>query len=172
MGDKIDGAKLRIARAEKGLSRTRLSEISGVTRKTIGEIENNKRLYIRKSTITQIANALDKPINFLDQLGEDDFMSEDKRFTELTIAVMRDIMSKRVDAYLLHGSGDDYAPGKWLAIAGEEFGEICQALQMDDPWSKETDKNDLYDEITDAAAVLLRWAETIKARKDKTWDTQ
>lgn len=36
-----------------------------------------------------------------------------------------------------------YPPGIWLSILGEEFGEVCQALQVDEPWSKDTDKDNL-----------------------------
>ncbi|WP_418789226.1 helix-turn-helix domain-containing protein [Priestia megaterium] len=40
---KIDGTKIKIARAEKGWTITKLAVESGITRKTIGEIEKGKK---------------------------------------------------------------------------------------------------------------------------------
>lgn len=43
----IDGAKVKIARVEKDWTISKLAEKSGVTRKTIGEIERgNKKEYV------------------------------------------------------------------------------------------------------------------------------
>lgn len=61
----IDGKKIRSARIEKEMTLKKLSEISGVTRKTISEIENGKKRKIRFSTIDQIARALGKEIDCL-----------------------------------------------------------------------------------------------------------
>jgi transcriptional regulator with XRE-family HTH domain len=61
----VDGAQIRVARAEKGWTITKLSEVSGVTRKTIGEIEKGKKKKIRYATIVQLADSLEKNvINF------------------------------------------------------------------------------------------------------------
>ncbi|MEN3776552.1 helix-turn-helix domain-containing protein [Priestia megaterium] len=59
---KIDEKKIKIARAERGWTITRLSNESGVTRKTIGEIEKGNKINIRFSTINQIAKALGKEL--------------------------------------------------------------------------------------------------------------
>jgi transcriptional regulator with XRE-family HTH domain len=61
---KIDGKKVKVARAEKGWTLTKLAAESGVTRKTIGEIEKGNKKRIRKSTIKQIAITLGKPIDY------------------------------------------------------------------------------------------------------------
>ncbi|KSU78473.1 hypothetical protein AS030_21850 [Fictibacillus enclensis] len=62
---KIDGIKVKISRAEKGWTITKLSNESGVTRKTIGEIEKGNKKRIRYSTINQIAITLDKKVEDL-----------------------------------------------------------------------------------------------------------
>lgn len=61
---KIDGRKITVARAEKGWTITKLSRESGVTRKTIGEIEKGNKQRIRLSTIEQIAITLEKRIEY------------------------------------------------------------------------------------------------------------
>lgn len=71
---RIDGKKIKISRAEKGWTITKLSKESGVTRKTIGEIEKGKKKKIRFSTIYQIAETLGKTVDQLcteiNQTGE------------------------------------------------------------------------------------------------------
>lgn len=79
----------------------------------------------------------------------------------LTLEVMGDVMQERLYQYLNHGV-QNLSDLKWLSLVGEEFGEMCQALQADDPWSKDSDKHSLYPEIIQCAAVLIQWAETIK----------
>ncbi|WP_158591794.1 helix-turn-helix domain-containing protein [Oceanobacillus halophilus] len=61
---KIDGAKIRIARVRKNWTISKLAAESGVTRKTIGEIERGNKKRVRHSTIQQIAQTLEKDINF------------------------------------------------------------------------------------------------------------
>ncbi|MBT2735328.1 helix-turn-helix domain-containing protein [Bacillus sp. ISL-7] len=60
----IDGKKVLMARAEKGWTITRLADESGVTRKTISEIEKGFKSNIRISTINQIAVTLGKPVEY------------------------------------------------------------------------------------------------------------
>ncbi|MBP0726780.1 helix-turn-helix transcriptional regulator [Bacillus sp. RG28] len=60
----IDGVKLKLFRLSRGWNLTRLALESGVTRKTIGEIEKGKKTNIRFSTINEIANALEIKIEF------------------------------------------------------------------------------------------------------------
>jgi transcriptional regulator with XRE-family HTH domain len=60
----IDGTKVKIARVEKDWTISKLAEKSGVTRKTIGEIERGKKKEIRPSTIQQIAITLDKQVEY------------------------------------------------------------------------------------------------------------
>lgn len=58
----IDSIKVRMARAEKGWTITKLSEASGIERHTISNIEKEKYRSIRFSTIEKIAKALGKTI--------------------------------------------------------------------------------------------------------------
>ncbi|MDQ0976731.1 transcriptional regulator with XRE-family HTH domain [Neobacillus niacini] len=60
----IDGMRVKIARVEKDWTITKLAEMSGVTRKTIGEIERGSKKRIRPSTIQQIAITLDKQVEY------------------------------------------------------------------------------------------------------------
>ena len=53
---------------------------------------------------------------------------------------------------------------KWLGILGEEYGEVCQAINRinfpDD--AKETDADNLYEELIQLAAVAAEIAEQIR----------
>ncbi|MEP9408547.1 helix-turn-helix transcriptional regulator [Peribacillus frigoritolerans] len=149
---KIDGKKLRMARAEKGWSKTDLFLQSGISRKTLYNIEHSE-CGVRVATMAKLADCLGKPLEFF----EDEEPSQDS-----TEEVIQDILDQCEIANQKHGDGADYTSGKWLTIALEEFGEVSQALQIDEPWSKETDKSDLYGEIIDTATVLVRWASTLK----------
>ncbi|MCW4359521.1 helix-turn-helix domain-containing protein [Bacillus altitudinis] len=60
----ITGKKIKLARAEKGWTISKLAEISGVTRKTIGELERENKKRVRFSTIEQIAKTLDKNVEY------------------------------------------------------------------------------------------------------------
>ncbi|UOE58245.1 MazG-like family protein (plasmid) [Cytobacillus oceanisediminis] len=59
--------------------------------------------------------------------------------------------------------------GTWLAILGEEFGEVCQAAQSEMFLEsvKETDAEDLYEECIHVAAVASAIAEQILEEKMK-----
>ncbi|WP_332648834.1 hypothetical protein [Lysinibacillus sp. 54212] len=58
--------------------------------------------------------------------------------------------------------------GEWLAILGEEFGEVCQAINgihfPED--SKPTDANNLYEELIQLAAVAAAIAEQVKEESE------
>lgn len=58
--------------------------------------------------------------------------------------------------------------GKWLAILGEEYGEVCQAMQgpMGLTTTKETDASDLYMELIHVAAVASAIAEQVREQQD------
>ncbi|MCT8136470.1 helix-turn-helix transcriptional regulator [Anaerobacillus sp. CMMVII] len=60
---KIDGKKIKLARVEMDWSISKLADESGVTRKTIGEIERGSKVKVRFSTIEQIAATLGKDVN-------------------------------------------------------------------------------------------------------------
>lgn len=51
--------------------------------------------------------------------------------------------------------------GNWLAILGEEFGEVCQAMQQGSAASKETDADNLFEELIHVAAVASAFAEQV-----------
>jgi NTP pyrophosphatase (non-canonical NTP hydrolase) len=57
--------------------------------------------------------------------------------------------------------------GKWLAILAEEFGEVAQAMQpmMGLTSVKDTDKDDLFEELIQVAAVAAAIAEQIKEER-------
>lgn len=46
-------------------------------------------------------------------------------------------------------------------ILSEEVGEVAQALQKDEVWSKGTDKSDLYKELIQVAAMATKMAEKV-----------
>lgn len=58
-------------------------------------------------------------------------------------------------------------PGVWLAILGEEFGEVCEAAGplMGLGTGKQTDADDLYTELIQVAAVAVAWAEQLAEEK-------
>jgi NTP pyrophosphatase (non-canonical NTP hydrolase) len=57
--------------------------------------------------------------------------------------------------------------GKWLGILGEEYGEVCQAINRihfpND--AKETDADNLYTELIHVAAVAVAIAEQVKEKR-------
>ena len=59
--------------------------------------------------------------------------------------------------------------GVWLAILGEEFGEVCQAAQsyLKLVSSKETDADDLYTELIHVAAVASAIAEQVLEMREQ-----
>jgi NTP pyrophosphatase (non-canonical NTP hydrolase) len=58
--------------------------------------------------------------------------------------------------------------GVWLAILGEEFGEVCQASQsyLKLVSAKETDADDLYKELIQVAAVACAIAEQVLEKRE------
>lgn len=54
--------------------------------------------------------------------------------------------------------------GKWLGILGEEYGEVCQAInRIHFPTdAKTTDADDLYEELIQVAAVAVAIAEHVR----------
>jgi transcriptional regulator with XRE-family HTH domain len=59
----INGKKVQLARIERGWTISKLSNESGVTRKTISEIERGNKKKIRFSTIHQLAVTLEKEVD-------------------------------------------------------------------------------------------------------------
>lgn len=50
---------------------------------------------------------------------------------------------------------------KWFVIASEEVGEVAEAIQAQDSWSKSTDADNLYEECIQVAAVFQAMAEQV-----------
>jgi hypothetical protein len=61
--------------------------------------------------------------------------------------------------------------GKWLMILGEEFGEVCQAMQKELGWGKDSDADDPYTELIHLAAVSVSIAEQIKEERANEMST-
>jgi NTP pyrophosphatase (non-canonical NTP hydrolase) len=51
--------------------------------------------------------------------------------------------------------------GNWLAILVEEVGEVAQAMQVHWGWGKQSDAQNLYDELIHVAAVASAIAEQV-----------
>lgn len=56
---------------------------------------------------------------------------------------------------------------KWLAILGEEFGEVAECCNEDTPtgprlWSEHECKKQLKKELIQVAAVCVAWLESLK----------
>lgn len=89
--------------------------------------------------------------------------------TVLAISSMRsvnnDVMKERERQNEKWGhQRHDY--GYWLAILGEEFGEVCQAIQQGSVASKDTDADDLYTELIHVAAVASAIAEQVREERN------
>lgn len=54
-----------------------------------------------------------------------------------------------------------HTDGNWLKILGEEFGEVCQAMQSDMGWGKTSDASNKRVELIQLAAVAVAMAEQI-----------
>ncbi|MBT2722288.1 MazG-like family protein [Bacillus sp. ISL-46] len=59
--------------------------------------------------------------------------------------------------------------GKWLGILGEEFGEVCQAInKIHFPkGTKPTDADNLYEELIHVAAVASAIAEQVLEERER-----
>lgn len=76
--------------------------------------------------------------------------------------VIDSIIQERFRQIDLYGHQEEKTNGDWLAVFTEELGEIAQAMQQGSPATKETDADDLYEELIQGAAVLTKWAEVVK----------
>ena len=83
--------------------------------------------------------------------------------TELMRKVNADVLNERVRQNKLWGH-QRHEWGKWLGILGEEFGEVCQAINRiyfpND--AKPTDSANLYEELIHLAAVSSAIAEHVR----------
>lgn len=81
----------------------------------------------------------------------------------LVLDVNRAVLNERYRQNRLWGY-QRHDIGKWLAILGEEWGEVCQAAQarLGLKSVKDTDADNLYEELIHVAAVASAIAEQIK----------
>lgn len=85
---------------------------------------------------------------------------DSKDYTEM-LDVLEDVHGERFKQYDKWGK-QRHKHGTWLAILGEEFGEVCEAMQKGLVSEKETDADNLYKELIQVAAVAVAIAEQVK----------
>jgi transcriptional regulator with XRE-family HTH domain len=71
------GDKIRLLRTEKKVSLRKLSDITGLSKSTLSDIENNKSKKPTVYTIERIATALEIPISELFQVDQQDTESDE-----------------------------------------------------------------------------------------------
>lgn len=78
-------------------------------------------------------------------------------------AVLNDVLDERHEQLQKWGKQRYENYGAWLAILGEEFGEVSEAVGplMGLRTNKPTDADDIYTELIQVAAVAVAWAEQI-----------
>ncbi|MCA4157671.1 MazG-like family protein [Priestia megaterium] len=88
-----------------------------------------------------------------------------EQVTELMIDVNYAVLNERIKQNKKWGL-QRHDMGKWLAILAEEFGEVAQAMQgsLGLTSIKETDADNLYEELIQVAAVASAIAEQVKER--------
>jgi NTP pyrophosphatase (non-canonical NTP hydrolase) len=89
-------------------------------------------------------------------------MALNEQIVKLMIAVNQEVFLERMRQNEKWGI-QRHPMGTWLAILGEEFGEVSQAIQyvLGLPSCKETDANNLYKELIHVSAVASAMAEQI-----------
>lgn len=60
-----------------------------------------------------------------------------------------------------------HSHGDWLMILTEEVGEVAEAMQKSKGWGKETDADNLYEELIHVAAVASAIAEQVLEERRK-----
>jgi NTP pyrophosphatase (non-canonical NTP hydrolase) len=84
---------------------------------------------------------------------------------QLKLNVVIDLDTERNRQDSLWGK-QRHALGDWLMILGEEYGEVCQAMQQEKGWGKDSDANDLYTELIQLAAVAVAIAEQVREERE------
>lgn len=84
----------------------------------------------------------------------------------LTKKVLLDVEQERINQVIKFGK-QEHSLYKWLTILIEEVGEVAQAIQHDEDWSKKGDKSNIYEELIQVAAVSVQIAESIEKREVK-----
>ncbi|MBS4171922.1 hypothetical protein KHA87_01425 [Bacillus sp. FJAT-49736] len=92
-----------------------------------------------------------------------------KQEDKLKLSVLVDVDNERIRQNKKWGK-QRHTVGKWLGILGEEFGEVCQAInRIHFPSdAKETDADNLYEELIHTAAVAVAFAEQIMEERERS----
>jgi hypothetical protein len=87
---------------------------------------------------------------------------------QLTMLVLEDVEAERIRQNKKWGVQRHPLP-VWMTILGEEFGESCQAVQsyINMVSAKESDSDDLYEELIHTAAVAVAAAEQVREERSK-----
>lgn len=85
-------------------------------------------------------------------------------FPDEVLEVLSDVGKERDRQNVLWGK-QRHEYGTWLTILVEEVGEVAQAMQKQKNWGKETDSDNLYEELIHVAAVAVAIAEQVKEGK-------
>jgi NTP pyrophosphatase (non-canonical NTP hydrolase) len=76
--------------------------------------------------------------------------------------VVDDMVAERWRQIELYGHQEDSTPQDWLTRIVEELGEVAQALQKSSAAAKDTDADDLYEEIIQTGALCMKFAEVVR----------
>lgn len=89
-------------------------------------------------------------------------------FYDLMTEINNDVYAERIKQNAKWGN-QRHNIGVWLAILGEEFGEVCEASQsyLKLVSTKDTDANNLYKELIQVAAVASAIAEQVKEASEQ-----
>jgi NTP pyrophosphatase (non-canonical NTP hydrolase) len=90
------------------------------------------------------------------------------KYTQLMADINTEVFVERLNQNAKFGF-QRHSWGKWLGILGEEFGEVCQAInRIHFPKdAKETDADNLYKELIQLAAVAAAMAEQFKESQEE-----
>lgn len=93
---------------------------------------------------------------------------QQEKIKDLMLEVSQEVFMERIRQNEKWGV-QRHEIGTWLAILGEEFGEVCQAAQsrLGLVSVKETDADNLYEECIHVAAVASAIAEQIKEELER-----
>lgn len=78
----------------------------------------------------------------------------------MTKAVLAHVEQERINQIVKHP--EEQAIAEMFIVLVEEVGEVAQALQSGQTWAKLTDKQDLYRELIQVAAVACKMAEKVR----------
>lgn len=84
-----------------------------------------------------------------------------KQISQLMLQVNDDVLEERERQNQKWGL-QRHSYGDWLKVLGEEFGEVCQAMQVKKGWGKPSDAQDLYKELIHLSAVASAIAEQVR----------